>query len=159
MRKTVTVVAACALATGIASAQMKPKPSAPPPSSPVRVTGPGNTQATTAQVQNFTRVSTADAYRRQQNGSAVIVDVRSNTQFALGHIKGAYNIPNSQLMSRLRELPAGKQIITYCACSAEQSSGHAVMQLQAHGVKTAVAMKGGWNQWKAEGLPIATGPK
>ena len=115
MRKAVTVVAACALATGIASAQMKPKPAQAPPSSPVRVTGPGATQGAPVKLEKVTRVTPQDALRRQKNGSAVIVDVRSNTQFALGHIKGAYNLPSSQLMSRLRELPPGKQIITYCA--------------------------------------------
>ena len=115
MQKAVTVVAACVLATGIASAQMKPKPAPAPPSGPVRVTGPGATQGAPAKLDEVARVTPQDALRRQKNGSAVIVDVRSNTQFALGHIKGAYNIPNSQLMARLRELPAGKQIIAYCA--------------------------------------------
>ena|SRR5688572_18162719 len=119
MRNAVTVVAACALATGIASAQMKVKPAqpapAPAPSSPIRVVGPGGAQGAPTKLEEVTRVTPKDAYRRQQNGSAVIVDVRSNGQFALGHVKGAYNLPNSQLLSRLRELPPGKQIITYCA--------------------------------------------
>lgn len=121
MRKAVTVVAACALATGIASAQMKPKPgSTPAPISvtgragaPLTVTG-GASQAELA-LQKVRRISETDAHRMYTNNAAVIVDVRSNAQFSLSHIRGAINIPNSQLVARLKELPAGKTIITYCA--------------------------------------------
>ena len=111
MRKAVTVVAACALATGIASAQMKPKPAGG--GAPLTVTG-GASQAELA-IQKVRRVSEADALRMYNNNAAVLVDVRSNQQFALSHIRGAINIPNSQLVARLKELPAGKTIITYCA--------------------------------------------
>lgn len=159
MRKAVTVVAACALVTGIAGAQMKPKP-APTPTpgrAPLAVTG-GASQAELA-IQKVRRVSETEANRLYKNGAAVIVDVRSNTQFAVNHIRGAVNIPNSQLVARLKELPAGKTIITYCACSAEQSSGRAVLELNNHGVKNAAALKGGLAAWEAAGLPTASGPK
>jgi len=32
-----------------------------------------------------------------------------------------------------------------------------VLELNNHGVKNAAALKGGWNAWKAAGLPTATG--
>ena len=160
MRKTMTLIAACTLVSGIAAAQMKkavPQPApapATPNSSPIRVTGANGQEAT---MENVGRVTPSEALKLQQKGVAVIVDVRSNGQFELGHIKDAFSIPNSQLIARLRELPAGKQIITYCACSAEQTAARAVLELKAHGVKNAVALKGGWNLWKAEGLPTAKG--
>ena len=90
-------------------------------------------------------------------GSRVFVDVRSEEQFMLGHIKGALSIPGSQLIKRLREIPPGKTIITYCACTAEQSSGRAVMDLNARGVKNAAALTGGWHAWQNAALPTATG--
>jgi len=34
-----------------------------------------------------------------------------------------------------------------------------VLDLNNHGVKNTAALKGGWNAWKAAGLPTATGPK
>jgi len=45
----------------------------------------------------------------------VFVDVRSNEQYQLGHIRGAISIPGSQLVTRMRELPPQKLIIAYCA--------------------------------------------
>lgn len=121
MKKAVTVVAACVFAAGVASAQMK-KPAQPAPqqpsSSPIRITGPNATQATQVQTgtaEQARRITTTEALRLQKAGEAVIVDVRSNSQFALGHIKGALSIPGSQLISRLRELTPTKLIITYCA--------------------------------------------
>jgi 3-mercaptopyruvate sulfurtransferase SseA len=110
MRKAVTVVAACALAAGIASAQMKPNPAG---SAPLAVTG-GASQMELA-LQKVRRISETDTLRMYNNNAAVIVDVRSNQQFSLNHIRGAVSIPGSQLVARLKELPAGKTIITYCA--------------------------------------------
>jgi rhodanese-related sulfurtransferase len=111
-----------------------------------------------AAVAHVKRISEKEAYRLATNGSAVIVDVRSNTQFQLGHIKGALSIPRSQIIARFKELPPGKMIITYCACDAEQTSGLAVLDLNNHGVKNATALKGGWNAWKVARLPMQAGP-
>ena len=154
MRKAVTLFAVCAFASGIASAQYKK-------SSPTATQMPVNSQAAQAEaaIAKVKRISEKEAYRLLTNGSAVIVDVRSNAQYQLGHIKGAISIPRSQIVSRFKELPPGKMVITYCACSAEQTSGMAVLELNNHGVKNAAALKGGWDAWKAAGLPAQAGPK
>jgi len=67
------------------------------------------------QATSVRRISVAEARKQVTTKKAVIVDVRRAEQFRLGHIKGATNIPGSQLLSRFRELPVGKTIITYCA--------------------------------------------
>lgn len=121
--------------------------------SPIVVSG---AQVATPQVK---LISIDDAYKLFKENKAVFIDVRSNEQFGFGHIKGSLNIPGSQIIGRFREIPPGKTIITYCACSAEQSSARAVQILAQHGVKNAYALKGGWNQWKAKSLPVAAGPK
>jgi rhodanese-related sulfurtransferase len=46
---------------------------------------------------------------------AVWVDVRSKISYDEGHIKGSINIPVSDIITRIREIPPGKFIITYCA--------------------------------------------
>jgi len=46
---------------------------------------------------------------------AVLLDVRSPSEFASGHLSGAKNIPVQELGSRLKELPPkGKTIVVYC---------------------------------------------
>ena len=46
---------------------------------------------------------------------AVYIDVRSKETYDESHIPGAINIPLSQLLTRLRDLPPKKFLITYCA--------------------------------------------
>ena len=151
MRK-LAVAVLCVLSLSVAS-QMKVQPKAPTK---------GTLQASGARTNipgQFPRISIADAKKLAASGQAVFVDVRSNEQFTMGHIKGALGIPGSQLLRRFSEVPPGKTVITYCACSAEQSSGRAAADLLAHGVKNVFALKGGYHGWKDEGNAIAAGPK
>jgi NADPH-dependent 2,4-dienoyl-CoA reductase/sulfur reductase-like enzyme/peroxiredoxin family protein/rhodanese-related sulfurtransferase/TusA-related sulfurtransferase len=46
---------------------------------------------------------------------AFILDVRTPEEFSLGTIEGAYNIPNTELRNRLKEVPKDKEIIVTCA--------------------------------------------
>jgi rhodanese-related sulfurtransferase len=154
MRKTTLLLLVLSLSGALAHAQMKPQSRPPVQKSPITVSG-----AQQAQAGSFPRISQANAYKLYKEGKAVFVDVRSNGQFSEGHIKGALSIPGSQLLGRFNEVTPGKTVITYCACSAEQSSGHAATNLVNHGVKNVWALKGGWNDWKANGYPTATGPK
>lgn len=140
----------------LASAQYKQQPkSGAPATSPLIVP---NAQASRGGT-NFPRISMADAVKLYQEGKAVFIDVRSNEQFSYGHIKGAVSIPGSQIVKRFAEVPPQKVVITYCACTEEQSSGRAVNELLSHGVRNVFALKGGWNEWKRAGHPIAAGPK
>lgn len=61
------------------------------------------------------RVPRDEAIKLVKEGKAVFVDVRSKESYNYGHIKGALSIPESELISRLREIPPKKMIITYCA--------------------------------------------
>jgi rhodanese-related sulfurtransferase len=144
------------LIAGVAGAQYKPK-NQQKPKSPSNV-NVGQLQKA-PQVTEFRRITREDAYKLYQAGQAVFIDVRSHQSFTQGHIKGALSIPNSQLITRFAEVTPGKTVITYCACEAEESAGRAVINLNAHGVKNAAALKGGWLEWKAARLPIAAGPK
>jgi len=149
MRKAALVISLVVAAA--VTAQMKPRT---PRAVPIAASGARPASVT------FERISQADAYKLYQENKAVFVDVRSNSQFALGHIKGALSIPGSQVIGRIKEIvPLRKTIITYCACDAEQSAGHAAQSLAAHGVRNVYALKGGINDWKTQRYPIAAGPK
>ncbi|HJW94287.1 MAG TPA: rhodanese-like domain-containing protein [Thermoanaerobaculia bacterium] len=103
------------------------------------------------------RIPRDAAIRMVDQGKAVFVDIRSFETYSKGHIKGAISIPRSQLIHRLREVPPGKLIITYCACVREHTAALAVTDLVAHGVNNSAALTGGWNEWAAARLPVATG--
>jgi rhodanese-related sulfurtransferase len=107
--------------------------------------------------ENARRIPRDAAIRMVDQGKAVFIDIRSFETYSKGHIKGALSIPRSQLIHRLREVPPGKLIITYCACVREHTAALAVTDLAAHGVNNAAALAGGWNEWTAARLPVATG--
>jgi NADPH-dependent 2,4-dienoyl-CoA reductase/sulfur reductase-like enzyme/rhodanese-related sulfurtransferase len=46
---------------------------------------------------------------------AVLLDVRSRSEYEAGHLPGAANIPHTQLRERLGEVPAGVPVRVYCA--------------------------------------------
>ena len=104
------------------------------------------------------RITRDEAMKEVKSGKAVFVDVRSFQQYTLGHLPGALSVPRSQLMTRLRELPPGKKIITYCACPVqEHTSALAVLELNSHNVKNTAALLDGYLGWRSAGLPIETG--
>jgi 3-mercaptopyruvate sulfurtransferase SseA len=61
------------------------------------------------------RVTTAELRDALEKGTAVVVDVRSPESYKSGHIKGAQNIPESEIVSRKDELPRDKTIVLYCS--------------------------------------------
>lgn len=62
------------------------------------------------------RVSMEDAKSALENGTAVIVDVRSSEAYAKSHIPGALSIPLSEFENNPSQLSLKKNqwIITYC---------------------------------------------
>ncbi len=139
------------LAATAASAQLKVQGNTPQGAAQPQRVQPGSWE--TAR-----RIPRDAAIQLVKSGKAVFVDIRSFETYSKGHIKGAISVPRSQLIARFREIPAGKYVITYCACVREHTAALAVVDLEAHGFKNAAALAGGWNEWTAAGLPTATGP-
>ena len=81
-----------------------------------------------------------------------ILDVRSEGEFAAGHVPGAVNIPFARLLSRMDDIPgtAGDELILYC--------GHgprayiAATALRHGGRKRIVYLSGHWAAWQDAGL-------
>jgi phage shock protein E len=56
-----------------------------------------------------------------QNG-ALILDVRTKSEFASGHPKGAINIPLQELSSGLKKIKSKDQVIVTCCASGMRSA-------------------------------------
>ena len=69
-----------------------------------------------------------DKVRKLVEDNAYIVDVREVREFENGHIKGAKNIPLSQLRDRINEIP--KDVPVYLHCRTGQRSYNATLALQ-----------------------------
>lgn len=61
------------------------------------------------------RIKPEDARALLEKDQAVLVDVRGEDSYKAGHVKGARNIPFSDIRVRAKELPQDKMIITYCS--------------------------------------------
>ncbi|MET0987130.1 MAG: rhodanese-like domain-containing protein [Steroidobacteraceae bacterium] len=90
---------------------------------------------------------------KQHDTSLVILDVRSQQEFASGHIPGAINIPYDQLPARIVELPnaSSQEFVLYCVTG--QRTQMAIDRLREQGYSHLLHLRGDFQQWQASGLP------
>ncbi len=60
------------------------------------------------------RISVADTKADLDEGTAILVDVRSRAEYDTSHAAGATSIPSTEIDSRLGELPNDQEIVLYC---------------------------------------------
>lgn len=78
---------------------------------------------------------------------AVLVDVRTEKEYANGAIPGAVNIPVDELRDRLGEVPAGRRVVVHCAVGLR---GHTAARILAqHGFEDVRNLDGGYRTWAA----------
>jgi MFS family permease len=78
--------------------------------------------------------------------NAVVVDVRSDEEFAAGHIDGALHIPLDSLAERASEIPKDAFVITACGKGGGRSD-RAAIELRALGFGSARPLCGGTLAW------------
>ncbi|WP_263147015.1 rhodanese-like domain-containing protein [Pseudomonas sp. RIT-PI-AD] len=83
----------------------------------------------------------------------VVLDVRSNKDFASGHIVGALNIPFDKLASRQSELEKYKAKTLIVVDAIGQHAGTASRDLKKAGFD-AVKLSGGIGSWRGDNLPV-----
>jgi rhodanese-related sulfurtransferase len=81
----------------------------------------------------------------------LLIDVRSPSEYAEGHIAGAKNYPLQELQQHLSKIPHGKPIMLYCRSG--NRSGMATQQLQSAGYEEVYNI-GGIGALAAQGLPL-----
>jgi ArsR family transcriptional regulator len=105
----------------------------------------------------FEPVSRDELLDRLRSGTATVLDVRPEDEFAHGHLPDALNIPLSQLERRLAELPADQEIVAYCRGPWCVLSFEAVALLRQRGYRVR-RLEDGFPEWKMAGLPIGQSP-
>lgn len=82
----------------------------------------------------------------------LLVDVRTPSEFAAGHVPGARNIPLDEIESRLAELGDAQRDV-YVICQSGGRSARASVALAARGLRP-VNVTGGTGAWVSAGLPV-----
>jgi len=109
MRRYLVTVASL-LVTGIACGQFK-----------ANQTSTAGVQTATVQtpaaesLESARRITRDEAIKMVAQGKAVFIDVRPKSDYDASHIKGAISMPLGEVITRLRDLPPRKFLITYCA--------------------------------------------
>lgn len=83
----------------------------------------------------------------------ILLDVRSASEFATGHIPGAVNVPLEEVASRVADLPPGGNVIA--VCESGRRATMAAETLAAHGVKAKV-LEGSTAAWRKAGKPLVS---
>ena len=81
-----------------------------------------------------------------------LIDVRTASEYAEGHLANAKLIPVQELAQRLAEIDKNKPVLLYCRSG--HRSGNALKVLQENGYKNASHVEGGIIAWQAAGLPV-----
>jgi 3-mercaptopyruvate sulfurtransferase SseA len=71
--------------------------------------------ADTVYADGARRVTIDELDKMMKSGQAIVVDVRNQASYDLGHIPGAKLIPAGEILNHINELPRDKMIVTYCS--------------------------------------------
>lgn len=91
------------------------------------------------------------AWRDQEPGLQV-VDVRNPGEQEAGVVPGAHLVPLPRLLDRMSELDPSQPTVVYCAGGYRSSI--AASTLRAHGFAPVADILGGFDAWRAAGLPV-----
>jgi rhodanese-related sulfurtransferase len=90
----------------------------------------------------------------RKDPDVIVLDVRTATEFAAGHVPGARNVSHDELPVRLEELSSlrDKQVVLYCRSG--RRTQIAEDTLRKAGFTKLLHLEGDWLSWEAEKRPV-----
>ncbi len=101
-------------------------------------------------------IPSAEVVRLMNSDEAVVVDVRSPSDFNNGHIHGSINISHSQFAGRISELENKREKLLIVADQMGQHAGAVGKLLSKQGFQVR-RLNGGISGWRQDSLPLVTG--
>jgi len=86
--------------------------------------------------------------------NAVVLDIRSDSVFAEGHILGAEHVVGQRLEKKIKNLHKHIEKPIIIVCATGRDSPKLAAELQQKGFVQTVVLNGGMQAWKAVGLPL-----
>jgi len=99
---------------------------------------------------------TVSELRNHSSSAALLVDVRSGSEFASGHIPGAVNIPLDQIEARLDDLGCNFPIILICQSGTRARIAASLLEPCQRRISV---LEGGTKAWIDAGLPLVASVK
>jgi rhodanese-related sulfurtransferase len=103
------------------------------------------------------RVEPGRATQLINHENALVIDVRSDTEYAQGHIVNAINQPLGGLAQQLSNLEKYRDRTIITACRNGQQAASASGILRKHGFEKVFSLSGGIVAWQGASLPLTKG--
>ena len=102
-------------------------------------------------------VNVEEARRKLESGKVRVIDVREESEWAAGHVRGAHHLGKGVIERDIEARVPDKntEIILYCGGGFR--SALSADNLQKMGYTNVASMAGGWRAWKDAGAPIENG--
>ncbi|MEK6608339.1 MAG: metalloregulator ArsR/SmtB family transcription factor [Myxococcota bacterium] len=93
---------------------------------------------------------------RARRNEVRVIDVRSATEFAAGHVAGALSVPIEEIEQRAENFSRERELVAYSRGRSCPLARRAVEVLRARGFR-AMRLVDGFPEWRAAGLPVEEG--
>lgn len=113
--------------------------------------------ASTAARHQLLAPPAADALLRSPPSKLVILDVRTPSEFAAGHIAGAVDIDLNSATFAKDVAKLDPKLPYFVYCHSGNRSAQAVEFMQQHNFNSIYELQGGISAWQAAGLPVSAG--
>jgi len=102
------------------------------------------------------RITVADAKALYDAGNVKIIDVREKSFYDQGHIKGATSVPQTQIATRIKDVPKDGTVVLYCDCPHDEESAGTAYTLRSAGYTNMKVLEGpqAYSLWKSAGYPV-----
>lgn len=108
-------------------------------------------------LRKYREVSPSQATQLINREDAVVLDVRSTSEFEQGHIAGAKNFPAEGLEQQEKQLGKFRDKPVILCCNAGTRSSRAAGWLTSQGFETVYVLAGGIRAWQSDNLPLEKG--
>jgi rhodanese-related sulfurtransferase len=96
-------------------------------------------------------ISVDETRKKLESGSARVIDVREESEWARGHIRGAEYMGRGVLERDIEERVPDKNAELILYCGGGFRSALSADNLQKMGFNNVASMAGGWREWKESG--------
>ena len=95
--------------------------------------------------------------RIQKDSAPLILDVRTESEFAKSHIPGAVNVPHQEIEKRLSDLPVNKstEIVVHCKSGPRAEIAEEILSVA--GYRNVKILTGNFDGWSESDLPVEHG--
>jgi hydroxyacylglutathione hydrolase len=109
-------------------------------------------QASRGALQTIPQIEAAEVRAGASDSHLALLDVRSPSEWAAGHLPGSSNIPVADLQQRLAEIPRDRPLVVHCHSGSRAAI--AASLLRARGMADVRVFSGGFAEWTRAGYPV-----